>query len=212
MNKLDQAMDHLERAQVLLEELRAAAIAPPPRPASPPPPPAPAPTAARLAWGAKVSQTFRDRLRWLADDLDLNADALMACIAFETGEAFRADVRNAAGSGATGLIQFMPATARNLGTTTEALARMTAEDQINWVWKYFKPFKGRLRTLSDHYMAILLPSAVGKPEEHALFSGGVAYRQNSGLDANRDGKVTKGEASAKVLAKLQKGLLPENVA
>ncbi len=170
------------------------------------------PAVAPLAWGARVSSVFRDRIRWTADDLDLNADYLMACIAFESGETFRPDIRNAAGSGATGLIQFMSATARGLGTTTDELARMTAEDQIVWIWRYFKPFRGRLRTLSDHYMAILLPSAVGEPESHALFSGGVAYRQNSGLDANHDGKVTKGEASAKVLAKLQRGLQPENMA
>jgi len=37
-----------------------------------------------------------------------------------------------------------------------------------------------------------------------------AYEQNAGLDSNKDGKVTKQEAAAKVKAKLAKGLLPEN--
>ena len=38
-----------------------------------------------------------------------------------------------------------------------------------------------------------------------LCSGGVAYRQNAGLDTNRDGQVTKAEAAGKVAAKYNKG-------
>lgn len=158
-----------------------------------------------VVWGTKVSPTFKDRLFWLCDELDINPDYLMACMAFESAETFRPDIKNAAGSGATGLIQFMPSTALGLGTTTAKLAQMTPEDQLNYVYKYFRPYSGRLQTLEDTYMAILLPSQVGRPLESVLFSGGVAYRQNSGLDANRDGKVTKSEASAKVREKLEKG-------
>lgn len=165
-----------------------------------------------LAWGAKVSAVFRDRVRWMAEDLQLEANDLMACMAWESGRSFRADVKNMAGSGATGLIQFMPATARSLGTTVEALAAMTAEDQLNFVWKYFKPHKGRLTSLADIYMAILWPAAVGKADDFALFTGGVAYRQNAGLDTNRDGKVTKAEAARKVLGLLEEGLRPGNIA
>lgn len=158
-----------------------------------------------MAWGAKVSPVFRDRVRWICTELDMRPDWLMACMAFETGETFRPDVKNGAGSGATGLIQFMPTTARQMGTSTAELARMTVEDQLRWVYRYFKPFSGRLRSLEDTYMAILLPSFIGKPDDAALFSDGLAYRQNSGLDADKDGKVTKAEAAAKVRAKLERG-------
>jgi hypothetical protein len=48
---------------------------------------------------------------------------------------------------------------------------------------------------------------VGKPEAKVLFaSPSKAYQQNSGLDVNKDGQVTKGEAAAKVQAMLSKGL------
>lgn len=171
----------------------------------------PAPPTA-LAWGAKVSEVFRDRVRWIADEIGLDANWLMACMAFESGESFSAGVKNAAGSGATGLIQFMPKTAIGLGTTTADLGKLTAEDQLKWVYRYFEPWAGRLTTLEDVYMAILLPSAVGKPASHVLFSGGVSYRQNAGLDADRDGKVTKYEAAKKVRDKLEKGLQPQLMA
>lgn len=168
------------------------------------PPTAPTDT---LRWGSKVSPTFRDRVRWIGEDLGFDPNLLMDCMAFESAETFRADIKNAAGSGATGLIQFMPSTARALGTTVEALARMAPEDQLNFVWKYFAPYKGKLATLDDVYMAILWPKGVGKPSSYVLFQGptGVAYRQNSGLDVNKDSKVTKAEAAAKVREKSQRG-------
>lgn len=169
-----------------------------------------------IAWGQKVSQVFRDRVWWIADTLSAAQGAifdpnnLMAAMGFETGRTFSASVKNAAGSGATGLIQFMPSTAQDLGTTTAKLAQMTPEDQLNFVYKYFvKVIKARgpVVSLEDTYMAILLPSAVGKPNSHALFTGnGVSYRQNSGLDTNKDGTVTKYEAAAKVRAVLEEGL------
>lgn len=170
------------------------------------------PAAKTMAWGAKVSKTFRDRVRWICDTLEINCDDLMACMAWESGRSFSASVTNMAGSGATGLIQFMPATARSLGTTTKELAKLSAEDQLNYVYKYFRPWKGKLATLSDVYMAILYPKAVGKPDDFALFTGGISYRQNAGLDINKDQKVTKAEAAAKVYAMRAEGLKPENAA
>jgi len=137
-------------------------------------------------------------------------DYLMAVIAFESAETFSPSIKNAAGSGATGLIQFMPNTARGLGTTTEALARMTAEDQINYVYRYLLPYKGRMRTLADVYMSVLWPAAVGKPDDAALWSRAShprTYRQNAGLDIDKDGIILKREAAAKVQEKLERGRL-----
>lgn len=162
-----------------------------------------------LAWGLKVSPVFRDRVFWIGDELDLSPDFLMACMAWESAETFRPDIKNAAGSGATGLIQFMPSTARALGTTTTKLAAMTAEDQLNFVYKYFVEHKGRLKTLSDVYMAILWPKGIGKPESYTLWdraSMPTTYRQNSGLDIDKNGYITKAEAAAKVQQKLVKGM------
>lgn len=159
-----------------------------------------------IAWGAKVSPTFKERVIWIGETLNVSPDYLMACMAWETGEKFTADVKNMAGSGATGLIQFMPSTAKALGTTTAELATMTAEDQLNYVYKYFRPFKGRLNNLGDVYMAILWPKGVGKSDDYVLFSTGVTYRQNAGLDIDKDHKVTRAETIRKVKDKLAKGL------
>lgn len=168
----------------------------------------------KLAWGLRVSHEFREAVFALCRRRGMDPDFLMACMAFETGRSFSPTVRNGAGSGAVGLIQFMPSTARDLGTSSDALARMTALEQLAYVEAYFKPFTGKLASLSDHYMAILWPKAIGRPEFAVLWSRAdwpKTYRQNAGLDANRDAMITKGEAAAKVQAKLREGLEPDNL-
>jgi peptidoglycan hydrolase-like protein with peptidoglycan-binding domain len=170
------------------------------------PPPPPVTTDAPLAWGAKVSPEFKAKVRVISETIGCDPNFLMACMAFETGETFSPSVRNRM-SGATGLIQFIPSTARGLGTSTDALAAMSAVDQLDVVEKYFR---GKaVRTLEDVYMAILWPRAIGKENDFVLFATpSRAYRQNAGLDRNRDGRITKAEAAAKVRAKLDKGLNP----
>jgi hypothetical protein len=163
----------------------------------------------QLAWGAKVSAEFRDRVFAIARDLRVDPNYLMAAMAWESAETFRPDIKNMAGSGATGLIQFMPSTAKGLGTTTAKLARMTAVEQLGYVHAYFVPARGLLHTLSDVYMAILWPKAIGKAESYVLWdakSRPTTYRQNRGLDVNKDGYITKAEAAGKVHQKLVKGM------
>lgn len=170
------------------------------------------PAGGALAWGARVSASFRERVRRVAANIGCEADFLMAAMAFETGRRFTADVRNQL-SGATGLIQFMPSTAMGLGTTVEALAQMSAEDQLDVVERYFQPYKGRIRTIEDLYMSILWPAAIGEPNDFPLFvQGTIQYTQNAGLDANGDGIVTKQEAARHVIDQLEAGRRPENCA
>lgn len=163
-----------------------------------------------LAWGIKVSPEFRVGVRRIAQDIGFDPSWLMSYIAFETGESFSASVKNPA-SGATGLIQFMPSTAIGLGTTVEELAKMSPEKQLAYVHEYFKPYKGKINTFSDGYMAILWPRAIGKPETYAIISDpeSKAYIQNKGLDLNKDGNITKAEAASFPLARLDKGLQPD---
>lgn len=164
----------------------------------------------QLAWGAKAGKEFSDKVVSIARGFNWYDDAatdLMSCMAFESGETFSPSIKNMAGSGATGLIQFMPSTAIDLGTTVQQLERMTAVQQLDYVQRYFNRYAARIKDLPDMYMAILLPSYIGKSPFSALFSRGtVAYRQNAALDADSDGMVTKAEAAARVLAKKHKGL------
>ena len=158
----------------------------------------------KLIYSDKLDIPFIGKLLKICISLNINPNYLVACIAFETGETFSPSIRNKQ-SGATGLIQFMSSTAKSLGTTTDELAKMDAVTQLDYVEAYFKPYRNKLKTLEDVYMAILYPRAIGMPDDYVLFKKDKAYFQNRGLDLNKDGQITKAEATSKVRDKLKRG-------
>lgn len=166
-----------------------------------------------LAWGAKVSQTFAQRVIQMGVDFGLNPNWPMAVMKFESGLSPMAKNPH---SSATGLIQFMEATANHYGVTTKQLAAMTAEKQFDYVWLYFRDAikaHGPIKNLADCYMAVLDPIAMGKPDSYTLWiSGTSAYAVNAGLDANKDHQITKAEAAARVGAMLIEGMSVLNAA
>ncbi len=151
-----------------------------------------------------VTPAFIREVEAMAGRLGTRPEYLLAVMSFETGESFRPDVRNAAGSGATGLIQFMPGTARELGTSTEALARMSSVEQLEYVERYFnrRSDPGDLRTLEGVYTTVLYGSPRPNPDSTLFSQGSSAYRMNAPLDTNRDGRITAGEATSFVRRKI----------
>ena len=109
-------------------------------------------------------------------------------------------------SGATGLIQFMPATAINLGTTVAALKAMTNVQQLDWVYKYLAPYTGRITSYIDLYFTIFFPLAVGKPDDWVFqtskLSASKIASQNPVFDLNKDGKLTVAEVREAMLRKV----------
>ena len=147
---------------------------------------------------------FIAKVKEVAKKIGADFIDLLACMAFETGRKFDPALRNSIG--ATGLIQFIPVAAKQIGTTTDFLATLTRTQQLDWVLKYFQA--GPLKkvsspTLEDLYMSILWPAAVGNPDDYVLFRGGSKqYSQNNGLDADKKGYITKKDAATKVRAQI----------
>lgn len=158
-----------------------------------------------LVWGAAVSQEFRVRVREIAGNLNIDPSWLMAVMGFETGYTFSPSIPNPRSS-ATGLIQFVSSTAKSLGTTTTQLARMTAVQQLDYVEKYFNQYRGRINNLGDCYMAVFWPAGIGKPDAYVIAtSPSSVYNANAGLDINRDGTITRGEAISRVNDSYRRG-------
>ncbi|MER9491573.1 hypothetical protein NKI86_07030 [Mesorhizobium sp. M0320] len=171
-----------------------------------------------IAWGRYVdnkfgSNAFKTKVIAICQGMNCDPSYLMAAMSFETARSFSAKQKNLAGGSATGLIQFTPIAAADLGTTVAELATMTELRQLDFVEKYMKRWaKNRPFTkLSDVYMAILAPAFFGSSDGTAIYSRpSKNYKANAGLDANNDGQITVGEATAKVLVHLHEGLRPEN--
>lgn len=127
--------------------------------------------------GYSVYNVTKDDLKFIEDAADyfgFRPEWLANLINFESAGTFNPAIQNSIG--ATGLIQFMPATAsQTLGTTTTALKQMTFAQQMVYVNKYIynwykqlgwvtadgKPMKNKASQI-DLYMMIFYPAAVGK--------------------------------------------------
>ena len=144
---------------------------------------------------------FKAKLEKISKLLGTTPNAMLAVMKQESG--VNPAAQNKSG-GASGLIQFMPATARMLGTTTDDLRKMDAVQQLDYVYRYYKYTGVGDGSVGDLYMATFMPKYVGYPDHTVLgaegaegFSGKV-YAQNKGLDRNRDGKITVGDVKSSV--------------
>jgi len=126
-------------------------------------------------------------IKAMSERLGVNPNDIAAMMSFETGGTFDPAQKNLAGGKARGLIQFTPATAKDLGTTTEALETMTFDEQIVYVEKYLKKRgigKNGKTSLADIYDSVLGSGyKIGSKE----------YAANP-VDTNGNGIIEKGEA------------------
>lgn len=143
---------------------------------------------------SELRAAFVTRLNQIANELQVSPNWLMLVMYAESR--LRADAYNRT-SGASGLIQFMPATARGLNTTTDALRKMNHVQQLEYVRKYFLPYKGRMKNYYDVYAVVFFPAAIGKPDNWEFSTSGLSSsliaKQNPAVNINKDGKITVAE-------------------
>ena len=146
----------------------------------------------------RYGQSFIDELEKVAIILGFPYEWLLAMMNSESGINHKA--YNPQG-GATGLIQFMPDTAKWLGTTTTALMNMTAIQQLVYVQKYFVGLGliGKIKNPQDLYLATFYPYALSQPDNYIIGSEVgparvlVIAQVNKIFDINNNNAITKGE-------------------
>ena len=82
---------------------------------------------------------------------------------------------------AVGWGQIMPQTAVGLGTTTTALYNMDGVEQLNYNYKYFLPYKGKLNTFFDVCLVNFYPAAIGQPDSYTFPP--IVVQQNAAMFA-----------------------------
>ena len=158
-----------------------------------------------------TDKDFISKVQSVSQSLNCNYMDLLCCMANETGATFDPGIVNSIG--ATGLIQFMPNTAKGLGTSTDMLKNLDRVTQMDWVQKYFNYMslnkKAPTPKLQDLYNCIFWPAAVGKPDNYIIApAGSNVANQNKSLQAS-DGSITAasvGAAAAKWLPTVQQAL------
>lgn len=155
-------------------------------------------------WASKAKKNGLDhkffaKVVAISKDLKCDPNELLGVMNSECG--LNASARNSNG-GATGLIQFMPRTAKALGTSTDKLAKMSAYDQLDYVAKFYKMNKKAYKmgdgpmSAGDLYSLVFLP---GRANRNVLTSSNeLYYKANAGLDMDGDGKITKADLNRRV--------------
>lgn len=146
---------------------------------------------------ASTSAAFRARLYSLAVRGGWNPDAIAAVISTES----RFNPRARSGtSSAVGLLQWVAATARLLGTNAEALLRMTAEEQLDVVERFYqRMLPGRAPKDPAAYYLVNWGRGdlADAPDEHVVWrAGSPEYDANRAVDRGSKGYLTVGDLKA----------------
>ena len=139
---------------------------------------------------------FTVKVTEIAKRLKVNPSWLMRVMDMESS--FQTTAKNPKAT-ATGLIQFLEGTAKALGTSTAALAKMDGLQQLEYVYKYYKPYTGKMNSFAELYMVAFYPFAMKMSSAFVLGSEhSAAYAKkialaNKAVDKNGNGTITKGE-------------------
>lgn len=159
-----------------------------------------------------TSPSFRAELVRRSLEAGLEPSLVAAVLSFESG--FKANAVNPY-SGATGLIQWMPA-----NFPVPNLSSLSALEQLPHAITWFKDRGvarlGASATPTDYYLSVFLPAFAGYPADTVLgrkgsgdllrlasgkstgLSLGTMYTQNAGFDTTKKGWYTVGDVGAKI--------------
>lgn len=138
---------------------------------------------------------FDKKIRSIAYDLGVDPNWLMYVMQSESGLNPAATnlgytFTSCGGGHAVGLIQFVPCTLQGLGYNSgwSEFKKLSNLQQLDYVAKYFKPFRGKMASVYDVYLVNFYPVAIGKPDDYS-FPPNVT-KGNPGFDLNKDGTIT----------------------
>jgi len=136
---------------------------------------------------------FMDKLKDVASRLGLQVNALIGIIGHETIRTFSPSIQapdkitkdGQRIPGAVGLIQFTHQTARDLGTSTEELKRMSGIQQLDYVYRFLKRSSRPGMDAGDLYMSIFIPAYVGRDPKTVIAKEGGGRLPGTGLNMDQ---------------------------
>jgi lysophospholipase L1-like esterase len=145
----------------------------------------------------KHGNKFLEKVKEVGKNVGLDYKIILATMYFESK--MNPSAQNPM-SKATGLIQFMPFTAKSLGTSVDSLKNMSAIQQLKYVEQFYNKHKNLIPQITspeEAYLLVFYPAAVGKPDSYVLGNTNrkkaIIAKQNKPFDSNNDKEITKGE-------------------
>lgn len=141
---------------------------------------------------------FKAKAEAIASRLGAPFTHLMAIMDLESAGTFDPTIKNSYGY--VGLIQFGAAAAKDLGTTTDALRKMSRLQQLDYVEKYFNLWKSRLHVnkfngFVDLYLAVFYPEGIKEQDPNKPFATSKVEVANPAL-RDSSGRITKNSIKA----------------
>lgn len=98
-------------------------------------------------------------------------------------------------SNATGIIQWMPSTAKYLGTSVDNLKQMSIVEQLYYVEKYLHKVTSNynINSYENLYLSVFYPKALGKSDNYIIGNNDKVVAQNKTVDFDNDGIITKND-------------------
>ena len=143
-----------------------------------------------VSTGGNTSPEFNKKLQQIADQLGINFNDLYKIIKFESAGSFSPgshDPNNVS----VGLIGFTEPTAKQLGTSKAELAQMSAVDQLDYVYRYYKMVGAQPGDdVGMLYMRTFMPAFVNSPDDTVLGQKGggaliLPSGKSTGLSMNK---------------------------
>ncbi len=135
-------------------------------------------------------KAFQDRVISISTELGINPNWLMQVMYAESRVNPQAKNIQQGRLIAAGLIQWTKAS----GYSPEFMLTKSGMEQLEYVRKYFLPYKGKMKSYYDVYAVVFFPALVGKPDDWILktdtLSSGLIGRQNPAIDINKNGTIT----------------------
>ena len=142
-------------------------------------------------WNKFLEQPgVKEKVEAIAKKYKFTVDELMEVMDYETGHTLNPGAK-AGNSSAVGLIQFISSTAKDLGTTTEALSKMDSLAQLEYVDKYFEK---NHKEGSHPYDTVVAPAFAGKPDDAIIYPAGSKEAEKNPSWQDENGNVTKASA------------------
>lgn len=140
---------------------------------------------------------FIEKVISISKDLLVNPDWLMLIFMKESG--INPEAQNPI-TRSVGLIQFMPNTAKSLGTNVYELKQMSGVRQLDYVRAFYSQFDTNdFRSFTDLYLAAFFPAALGQDNDFVIqtrnISAQTIYDQNPAIARYSDerGIITVGD-------------------
>ena len=125
-------------------------------------------------------EAFINQVIETSANLGIDPSWLMLIFKIESG--FNRHAQNPYSKG-TGLLQWLPSTAKGLGTSIGKIILMSGVEQVQLAERYFAPYKGKMHSVYDVYFAVFSPIGLGKADSFVMHKKGTnGYKWNAIID------------------------------